>query len=137
VPSNEHDVQQVLHSHLEGVFPDYTRTVTISKPLVSFRADGGVISLKSAIECKFVATKEEVGTAMHGLTEDLSGYSGSEDWKHFYSVVYMTEAFAIEGQMERALDLSNNAGSWKTILVTGAGSRVPRKKTGLAKPSTA
>jgi hypothetical protein len=69
-------VQTVLHSHLEGVYPDYTKTVTIARPLVSFRADGGVVSLKVAIECKFVASQMELASAIHRLTEDISATLG-------------------------------------------------------------
>lgn len=123
VPQREKDVQGVLHSALETVFPDYARNVHIPKPLMSFKPDGGVPSLKTAIECKFVASDAELTTAIHGLVEDLSGYSGSSDWIHFYSVVYMTEPFAVEGAFESALTASGHAGSWKTILVTGPGGR--------------
>ena len=129
VPERELDVQGVLHSHLEGVFPDYIRNLTISKPLVSFEPDGGVPSLHAAIECKYIASEAEVKTAIHGLTEDLSGYSGSVEWTRFYTVCYMTEAFAVEGQFVAALGSSGNAGSWTTVLVTGAGSRGKRPKT--------
>lgn len=122
-PHSEHELQAVLHSHLEAVFDDYTRSVTISKPLVSFKPDGGVVSLRAAIECKFVDSADEARVAIHGLTEDLSGYAGSSDWVHFYSVVYMTGPYATEGQFQRALGLSGNAGAWKTVLVTGEGSR--------------
>lgn len=123
VPSRESEVQKVLHSHLEGMFPDYVRTPTISKPLLSFEPDGGIPSLRAAIECKYIATDVEVKTAIHGLTEDLSGYAGSTEWTRFYSVCYMTEAFTVEGSFSAALGSSGNAGSWTTILVTGAGSR--------------
>src|ERR1051325_942129 len=89
-PRKEHDIQDVMHSHLAAVFADYTQQITLAKPLVSFRPDGGVPSLRAAIECKFVSSQRDVATAIHGLTEDLSGYSGTRDWRHFYSVVYLT-----------------------------------------------
>jgi REase_DpnII-MboI len=127
IPVKEHDVQQVLHSHLEGIFADYTRSASIDKPLVSFKADGGIPSLGAAIECKFVSSEAEVKTAVHGLTEDLSGYAGSKVWTHFFTVVYMTEAFATEGQFRKALGSSGHAGAWTTILVTGSGQPRPKK----------
>jgi len=120
-PKREHDVQEVLHSHLEGIFPDYIRSPQIDKPLMSFRPDGGVQSLKAAIECKFVSSEREAKTAIHGLTEDLSGYAGSKLWKYFFTVIYMTEAFNTEGQWITALGASGHSGAWTTILVTGAG----------------
>jgi hypothetical protein len=128
VPQREFDVQKVMRSHLEGVFDDYVTKPSIDKPLVHFEPDGGIPSLKAAIECKFVSTESEVKEAVHGLTEDLSGYAGSNQWTEFYSVVYMTEAFATEGQFRTALGKSGHAGGWTTILVTGAGSRKPRER---------
>lgn len=128
IPASEYDVQKVMHSHLAGVFRDYTTTATIAKPLLSFRPDGGVISLKAAIECKFVASDKEISAALHGLTEDLSGYAGSSDWTHFYSLVYMTNAYATEGQFASALGQSGNAGTWTTIIVTGPGARIAKGK---------
>jgi len=118
-----------MHSHLENVFPDYTRTLAVAKPLMSFRPDGGITSLKTAIECKFVAKEKDLKTALHGLTEDLSGYSGSLDWTHFYSVIYMSRPYAVEGQFIHSLGESGNAGHWTTIVVTGTASPgLPRKK---------
>lgn len=128
IPKKEADVQSVMHSHLSGIFPDYTHNFTIPKPLLSFRPDGGVPSLKSAIECKFIDSDQEIRTALHGLTEDLSGYSGSNDWDRFYSLCYMTQPFAVEGQLSKALGMSGNAGSWSILVVTGNGLRVPRRR---------
>ena len=132
VPRGELDIQAVMHSHLEGVFEDYTRQVTVAKPLLSFKPDGGVISLRAAIECKFVAKKEELAVAMHGLNEDLSGYCGSRDWTSFYTLIYMTDAYTTERHVARALSMSGG-GAWTAILVTGTGVRPVRKRRGLQK----
>lgn len=127
-PTSEADVQKVLHSHLEGVFDDYTRTLTIAKPLASFKPDGGLTSLRAAIECKFVDNEDELATAMHGITEDLSGYAGSRDWTTFYTLIYMTGPYTTERHVSRALGLSGNAGTWTVIVVTGAGGRVKKAR---------
>ncbi len=127
-PTKEADIRRVMHSHLEAMFPDYSRTATVTKPLMSFHADGGVPSLRALIECKFVPSATSVSTAVHGLTEDLSGYGGSREWRHFYSVVYLTAPFATEGQFSRALGASGNAGNWTTILVTGPGKGPSRRR---------
>lgn len=126
-PSNEKDVQEVVRSHLEGIFPDFVPSPTIDKPLLKFKPDGGIPSLKSAIEIKFVGTRTEIATAIHGVMEDLSGYAQDPRWLHFYSLIYMTEPFAVEGQFRNALGVSGNAGDWTTIVVTGGGQRVRRK----------
>lgn len=114
----ESDLQSVVHSHLEATFPDYVRKVQISKPLVNFRPDGGVLSLKAAIECKVITSEDSLKVAIHGLTEDLSGYAGSDDWRRFYTLCYMTNAFAVEGQLTSALRASGNSDRWTVILVT-------------------
>jgi hypothetical protein len=135
-PTKEADVKRVMHNHLAAVFSDYSQNVTIAKPVASFKPDGGILSLRAAIECKFVSSKKGAATAIRGLTEDLSGYAGTRDWRHFYSVVYLSAPFATEGQFSRALDASGNAGSWTTILVTGGSSRRQRvQQRGRGKPS--
>lgn len=118
-PSREHDVQCVMHNHLENVFEDYSRSVMIAKSIASFKADGGVISLQAAIEFKFCDSLNLVKTALRGINEDLSGYSGSKDWTRFYSVIYQTEPFITEAHFKRSLGLSGNAGQWTIIVVTG------------------
>jgi DpnII restriction endonuclease len=122
VPTKEADIQRVMHNHLSAVFPDYSKTVTIPKGLVSFKPDGGVPSLRAAIEYKFVASRKDVAEAVHGLHEDVTGYARSRDWRYLYSVVYLTRPFATEGQFERALG-SAGRDRWTTILVTGIGKK--------------
>lgn len=119
VPSKESDLQTVVHSHLEGIFPDYVRNVQISKPILNFRPDGGVPSLKTAIECKLITSEQAVKIALHGLMEDLSGYAGSSEWQRYYTLCYMSDAFAVEGQITQALRASGNADRWSVVLVTG------------------
>ena len=50
VPTKEHECQTVMHDHLSSVFSDYVQGFSIAKPLMNFKPDGGVPSLKSAIE---------------------------------------------------------------------------------------
>lgn len=114
----ESDLQAVVHSQLEFTFADYVRNVQISKPIVNFKPDGGVRSLKAVIECKVIKSEDSLKVAIHGLTEDLSGYSGSSDWTKFYTLCYMTDAFAVEGHLTSALRSSGNADGWTVILVT-------------------
>lgn len=118
-PTREHDIQEVMNKHLETVFSDYVTNITINKPISGFRPDGGVISLKSAIEFKFCDNMDAVKEAFRGITEDLSGYAGSHDWTTFYSVVYQTEAFTTEHRFQKSLRLTGNAEKWIVIVVTG------------------
>jgi hypothetical protein len=78
-PNREADVQRNMNHHLSSVFPDYIAKIVIAKPIKSFKPDGGVRSLKAAIEFKFATNKTEISRALSGITEDLTGYAGSED----------------------------------------------------------
>jgi len=123
VPKKEADVQRVLHDHLETIFPDYNRGITLPKGLKSFVPDGAIRSLEVLIEIKFVDSKRKVAQIFSGIMEDLSGYGGSRDWTRFYSLVYQTEPFINESRFDRSLKLSGNASSWKPIVVVGPGAR--------------
>ena len=91
VPKSEIEIQTVMHDYLGAYFPTYTSKVQVHGCLKNFKPDGGVSSLKAAIEFKFATKAAEVTTAFSGIFEDISGYSGSDDWKIFYAVVYQTE----------------------------------------------
>lgn len=119
-PTCETDIKRAMTKHLETVFADYTTQLTIAKPLVSFKPDGGVRSLQSAVEFKLCESEADVKTAIHGITEDLAGYSGSLDWTKFYTVVYQTKPFTNESQFQAALSGSGKADRWNFIVVTGA-----------------
>jgi len=122
-PTRETDIQKIMHKHLERTFQSFTRTVTISKQLVSFKPDCGITDLHTAIEFKFVDKKTDLKTAIHGLTEDLSGYAGSLDWTKLYAVIYQTQSFEVQSRIRNTLQKSGNAEHWRIYLVTGHGSR--------------
>lgn len=136
VPKKEADVQRALHDHLECSFKDYNRTVKLPKGLKSFEPDGAIESIETLIEVKFVDTRRKIGPIVSEIMEDLSGYAGSKDWSRFYSLIYQTEPFVNESRFEHSLRLSKNAGSWKSIVVTGSGGRdiegdqAPKKRKG-------
>jgi hypothetical protein len=130
VPKNETDIQRAMNSHLECVFQDYTKTVTIAKSIKSFKPDGGVVPLRAAVEFKFAASEAEAQRAISGISKDATGYSGSLDWVRFYSVVYMTENFTSPTRFERALQLSGCAGAWTCITLVGPGERLEKGPRG-------
>jgi len=128
VPQSEADVQGVMHDYLSAYFPTYTSNVHVHGALKTFKPDGGVSSLKTAIEFKFAVNEQEVITALGGIFEDVSGYAGSDDWKVFYAVVYQAEPFVSESRFRAELDRASTK-QWKVILVNGKGQR----KTGKTK----
>jgi hypothetical protein len=66
-----------------------------------------------------------VARAVAGIFEDISAYSGSQDWTRVYSVIYQTQAFESEDRITS--EMTRAGTKWKTMLVTGSGER-PRKK---------
>lgn len=122
VPQDEREIRDVMHDYLGALFTEYTKHIQVSGVIRSFRPDGGVRNLQAAVEFKFAETREEISTALGGIFEDVSGYSGSADWTRFYSVVYQTEAFEAEERFRAELRRAG-AFTWTPILVTGTGSR--------------
>lgn len=121
-PRKEQDIQDVMNDYLSAAFPSYSTGFSIAGTLKNFKPDGGVRNLRTAIEFKFANSEQELNTALGGVFEDIAGYSGSDDWTRFYSVVYMTEPFKSEaafgGDLKRA-----GATAWQAVLVNGSGQR--------------
>jgi len=124
VPSCEADVRAEIYKILIHVFPDTVREVPIAKLCKIFKPDIGIKSLKCAIEYKYVTSEEEAKKSIGGIYEDIQGYKGSEDWKTFYAVIYMTDNFYTQAQVEAEFKLSKVKHNWKPILVYGKGDRV-------------
>lgn len=132
-PSNEAEVRTEVYNTFIHVFPDTVREIPISKVSKVYKPDIGVRSLKSAIEYKFVSTKEEAKVAIGGIFEDINGYEGSNDWTTFYAVIYMTDNFMTQHQVEAEFKLSKVPHNWKPIVVFGKGGRKNNSKTKNAK----
>lgn len=126
-PSNEAEVRKCVYDLLIHVFPDTVREVPISQVTKTYKPDIGIKSLKAAAEYKFADSETEVKKAVGGFYEDMRGYSGSEDWKHFYAVIYMTDAFFTQEQIMAEFKHTSADKNWQPILVTGKGQRKPRK----------
>lgn len=125
-PSNEAEVRKCVYDVLIHVFPDTVREIPIAQETKTYKPDLGVKSLKTAAEYKFADSEEEVKKAVGGLYEDMRGYGGSEDWKFFYAVIYMTDAFFTVEQIMSEFNHTNADENWKPILVYGKGGRKKR-----------
>ena len=128
-PSNEAEVRNEVFRMLIHVFPDTVREIPIAKVSKTYKPDIGVKSIKSAIEYKFVDSEQEAKTAIGGIFEDIQGYEGSEDWKTFYAIIYMTDYYMTQDQVIAEFKLSKVPHHWKPIVVFGKGNRKKRKKT--------
>lgn len=129
-PTNEAEVRNEVYKILIHVFPDTVREIPIAKVSKTYKPDIGVKRLKSAIEYKYVNSEKEAKTAIGGIFEDIQGYEGSEDWTTFYAVIYMTDNFLTQDQVEAEFKLSKVPHHWKPIVVFGKGNRETRKKKG-------
>ncbi|MNC03191.1 hypothetical protein D3C75_505890 [compost metagenome] len=125
-PSNEAEVRKCVYDLLIHIFPDTVREIPIAQETKTYKPDLGVKSLKVAAEYKFADSAEEVKKAVGGLYEDMRGYAGSEDWKHFYAVVYITDAYFTPEQIMSEFNHTGTDDNWKPILVFGKGSRKKR-----------
>lgn len=122
-PNNEKDVRNAVYKLLIHVFPDTVREIPISKISKSYKPDIGIKKLKTAIEYKFADSAEEMKKCIGGIFEDIKGYEGSEDWKTFYAVIYQTDQFMMQSQIDEEFNLSKVGKNWKPILVYGKGER--------------
>jgi REase_DpnII-MboI len=122
-PANEAEVRSEVYKTLIHVFPDTVREIPIAKVSKTYKPDIGVKRLKSAIEYKFVDSKDEAKVSIGGVFEDIQGYEGSSDWTTFYAVIYMTDNFLTQDQVEAEFKLSKVPHHWKPIVVFGKGGR--------------
>lgn len=127
-PNNESEVRNEVYKTLIHVFPDTVREIPIAKVSKTYKPDIGVKRLKSAIEYKFADSEIEAKTVIGGIFEDIKGYEGSEDWTTFYAVIYMTDYFMTQDQVEAEFKLSKVPHNWKPIVVFGKGKRKQVKK---------
>lgn len=125
-PKSEKDVQDVMHEYLGAFFPDYSTGFSIAKGIKNFKPDGGVPSLRAAIEFKFANSEQEVKQELGGIYEDLAGYSGSRDWTQFYTVMYQTKHFVSEHAFHEAI-FAGGRGNWTPIIKAASGARKPKK----------
>ena len=122
-PSRESDVREALRKVLAFAFPDVVKDVPIAKRLKVYKPDIGVPSLMAAAEVKFVTTHTEAKAALDGIYADMKGYNGRDDWRSFYAVIYMTEAFYSQKDVEDEFEIVKAELSWKPFVVFGRGTR--------------
>lgn len=122
-PQSEKDVRKAMYDLLLHLYPDVVREVPIAKQSKVYKPDIGIPTLKAAIEYKFGTSEQEVKRALGGIYEDVAGYAGSTDWCVFFAVIYMTEPFLNQAQVEAEFRMSKVDRSWRPLLVVGRGAR--------------
>lgn len=130
-PRNEKEIKDSVYNILIHSFPDTVPETSISKVTKCYKPDFGIKALKSVIEYKFADTKTEAKKILGEIYTDIHGYDGSEDWKYFYAVLYMSKPFYTEAQILSEFDMAKVNHSWIPIVVHGTGGRRRRKVTKL------
>jgi hypothetical protein len=123
LPTSEAEVRKCVYDILIHVFPDTIREIPIAQVTKTYKPDLGIRSLKAAAEYKYAVTEDEAKKIIGGFYEDMRGYAGSEDWKHFYAVVYMTKPFFTLQQIQAEFSHVAADENWFPILVHGDGKR--------------
>lgn len=127
-PENETDVKKCIHDLLIHIFPDTVREIPIVKITKTYKPDLGIKSLGTAVEYKYADTEQEVKTAIGGFYADMHGYTGDKNWEYFYAVMYMTQPFFTEQQIQAEFSIAEVKSNWRLILVHGNGTRKTKSK---------
>lgn len=125
-PEREMDIQNCMHDYLRAFFPDFVLNPKICGSIRNFIPDCGIRTQRVAIEFKYVDSEEKVKIALTGILEDISGYSGSQDWNRFIAVIYQTAPFESEARFKEDLRRVKASG-WIPILVHGERRGIKRK----------
>jgi len=125
-PSSEKEVRDAVRATLSFAFPDVVREMSIVKSFKTYKPDIGVMSLMAAAEYKFVDSREEAKKALDEIYTDMKGYRGSFEWRSFYAVLYMTDAFYTQKDVDHEWRLVKAESSWTPIVIHGRGGRKPK-----------
>lgn len=124
VPKKEKEVYDAVREHLEVAFTSFTRHLTFVSPLKCYKPEFGIGSIKSVVEYKLAHTKADVPKRVDELAADVHGYKPSADWKRFYAVIHMQDAWFTQKDIERQMEDRNFPANWKVIVThQGRGSR--------------
>ena len=107
-------MKYAFHDAIKPSIPQFTKT---------YKPDIGVTSLKSAAEYKFISSEKELKTAMGGIYEDIHGYAGSNDWKIFYSVFYITKPIVAPKKIIKEFQKVNVPTNWHPVIIHGTGNK--------------
>ena len=128
-PSNEGELQEIMHDYLRACFPDFVFNPKIGGTIKSFIPDCGIRSINAAIEFKIAHTKEQAVKAYSGIVEDTAGYKGSKDWTRFFAVIYQAKPFLPKSHLRSDMQRIG-AATWTPIPVNGETTpKVRTKKT--------
>lgn len=123
MPSSEADVRAAVRGILQLAFRDVVREIPLPKSIKVYRPDIGVPSLMAAAEYKFIDSQEKAKAALEGVYADMRGYAGHHAWRSFYAVLYMTENFYNQADVDHEFRLVRADLNWTPLVVIGPGAK--------------
>jgi hypothetical protein len=130
-PAGEEDVHARIEAVLRCVFPDLRHKPPIAKPIKNFEPDTGLPSLRTLIEYKYVATKDDVKRVVGEVLADTRGYV-SKEWERFVYVIYETLRLKPESEWMHMLQESGVGDNTRVVVISG---ERPEKRRRLRPPT--
>ena len=123
IPKSENDIQKRMYNFIKSHYPSTLRESSLPKPTKNYRVDFAIKSLSTCIEFKYVTSEKEARKILGGIYEDIHAYAGYKDWTNFIAVIYMTNNFFTEFQLNEELKMSDIPDNWNFLLTYGHGTR--------------
>lgn len=127
VPTTEAELRNAILKVCKYSFTDAMKEVGIPRILKHTKGDIGIPSLRTMVEFKFINSETELKSSLDGVYADMKGYK-HHDWDTFYGVLYMTDIFCTQEDVEREFELVSADKTWTPIVVHGPGGRTKRVK---------
>ncbi len=83
----------------------------------------------AAAEYKFSDSEAEVKKALDEIYADMKGYSGHDEWRTFFAVIYTTDAIVHQDKLEAEFRGIKADINWTPIILVGKGSRARRRRS--------
>lgn len=126
-PRSEGEVRDAIFEYLRILHPSARREIPIPHVIKTFKADIGIDALELIIEVKFVDSAAETRSETPGLFEDMFGYRGDKQWKHYFALIYSTGPHLRQEEIDAEFALAECPVDWTPITVWGKGARAPAK----------
>ncbi len=123
VPKNETEVNRFMETFIKAAFPKALYNPSVPSVLKSYHPEFGIPELQVLIEYKFAEDEVELKAAVDGVLTDTRGYSGDAQWRFFFAVFYLTDAFSTETRVRAHFEQCGVPDSWRIIVLNGAGGR--------------
>jgi hypothetical protein len=124
----EQEVQDAMDVYLKTHFAgDFHKNITISGSVKGYKPDGGIKSLSTALEYKYVATETKARNVVGEIFDDSLGYGNSKDWTRFIAVLYLEKPYFSQQHYEKEFRERGLKG-WE-VIVQIVPSEEKKKKT--------